>query len=71
MCRAPIRHAVIMRIELKAAHSDIAGALAELAKLPANVRAPAEDWIKRAQARAAAIQSSHHIAAEALAALGK
>ena len=63
--------AVVMRIEVKAAHADIAGALAELAKLPANVRAPAEDWIKRAEARTAAIQSGNRIAADALAALGK
>ena len=64
-------NAVVMRIELRAVHSDIAGALAEFAKLPANVREPAEDWIKRAEARAAAIQSGNQIAAEALAALGK
>ncbi len=63
--------AVIMRVELRAAHSDLAGALTELAKLPANVREPAEDWIKRAEARTAAIQSGNQIAAEALAALGK
>jgi hypothetical protein len=35
------------------------------------VRAPTQDWIKRAEARTAAIQSSNQIAAEALAALGK
>lgn len=63
--------AVIMRIEVRAAHSDVAGALAELAKLPDNVRAPAQDWIKRAEARTAAIQSANRIATEALAALGK
>jgi hypothetical protein len=63
--------AVIARIELKAAHFDADGALVELAKLPDNVRAPAQDWIKRMQARTAAIQSSNQIAAEALAALGK
>ena len=63
--------AVITRIEIRAAHSDLAGALAELAKLPDNVRAPAQDWIKRAEARTAAIRSSNQIAAEALAALGK
>jgi len=63
--------AVIMRVELRAANSDLAGAVAELAKLPANVRAPADDWIRRAEARTAAIQSANQIAAEALAALGK
>jgi hypothetical protein len=63
--------AVVMRIEVKAAQSDVAGALTELAGLPANVRAPAEEWIKRAEARKAAIQSGNQIAADALAALGK
>ncbi|MGE0260796.1 MAG: COG4223 family protein [Alphaproteobacteria bacterium] len=63
--------AVIMRIEVRAANSDLAGALAELAKLPDNVRAPAQEWIRRAEARTAAIRSSNQIAAEALAALGK
>ncbi len=63
--------AMVARIEFRAVHSDIAGALTELARLPANVRAPAEDWIKRAEARTAAIQSGNRIAADALAALGK
>ncbi len=63
--------AVIMRIEVKAVHADIAGALAELASLPANARAPAEAWIKKAQARAAAVEASQRVATEALASLGK
>ena len=63
--------AMVVRVEVKAAHADIAGALAELAKLPVNVRAPAEDWIKRAESRAAAVQSGNRIAADALTALGK
>jgi hypothetical protein len=63
--------AVIARIEFKAAHADLNGALAELAKLPADVRAPAEAWIKAAQARAAAIATSQRSAADALASLGK
>ena len=63
--------AVIARIEFKAAHADLNGALAELAKLPADVRAPADAWIKAAQARAAAIAASQQIAAGALTALGK
>ena len=54
--------AVIMRIEVKAAHADIAGALAELASLPAKARAPAEAWIKKAQARAAAVEASQRVA---------
>lgn len=63
--------AIISRIDAKAARSDIAGALADLAKLPANVRAPAEEWIKQAQAREAAVTSSRKFAGDALAALGK
>jgi hypothetical protein len=63
--------AIISRIDAKAARSDIAGALADLAKLPANVRAPAEEWIKQAQAREAAVMSSRRFAGDALATLGK
>ena len=63
--------AVIARIEFKAAHADLKGALTELATLPADVRAPADAWIKTAQARAAAIAASQRIAADALNALGK
>jgi hypothetical protein len=63
--------AVISRIEAKAARADIAGALAELTKLPAPVRAPAEDWIKKAQARTAAVDASRRLAADAFAALGR
>lgn len=61
--------AVIGRIEAKAARADIAGALADLAQLPASVRAPAEDWIKKAQARNAAVAASRQFAGDTLAAL--
>lgn len=63
--------AVISRIEAKAAQSDISGALAELAKLPPAVRAPAAAWIAKAEARAKALEASRRLAADALAALGK
>jgi hypothetical protein len=63
--------AVILRIEVKAARGDIAGALAELTQLPAPVRAPAEAWIKKAEARMAAVEASRQLAFNALAALGK
>jgi hypothetical protein len=62
---------VIARIELRAAHSDLTGALAELAKLPPSVRAPAEAWIQRAQARGNAVEASRRFAADTMAALGK
>lgn len=61
--------AVISRIEAKAARADIAGALADLAQLPVSVRAPAEDWIRKAQARNAAVAASRQFAGDALAAL--
>jgi len=54
-----------------AARDDLAGAVAELAKLPPSERAPAESWIKQAQARTAAIDASRRLAADALAGLGK
>ena len=62
---------VIARIEAKAARSDIDAALEELAKLPLAIRAPAEMWIKKAQARTAAIAASRQFARDALAPLGK
>jgi hypothetical protein len=62
---------VIGRVDTRAGRADIAGALAELAKLPASVRAPAEEWINKAQARTAAVDISRRIASDALAALGK
>jgi hypothetical protein len=63
--------AVLARIELRAAQADLASALAELAKLPAHARAPAQAWIAKAEARIAAIKASRQVAAESLAALGK
>jgi hypothetical protein len=67
--------AIVRRIEVKAANGDLTGdltgALAELAQLPPPVRAPAEAWIKKAQARAAAVEASRRLAADALAGLGK
>jgi hypothetical protein len=63
--------AVLIRIEQRAAQSDLAGALAELAKLPAHARAPAQDWIAKAQARLAAVAASRRFAANTFAALGK
>ena len=63
--------AVISRVELKAVRGDLPGALAELGNLPANVRAPAQGWIDKAQAREAALAASRAFAADALDALGK
>jgi hypothetical protein len=63
--------AILARVEAKAADADIAGALAELEALPAQMRAPAQDWIARGQARAAALEASRRLAAGSLAQLGK
>jgi hypothetical protein len=62
---------VIARINAAAARGDVAAALAEIAKLPDAPRALVDAWVKKAQAREAAIAASQHIAAAALAALGK
>jgi hypothetical protein len=63
--------AIVARSEAKAARGDFAGAAAELGGLPPNARAPAEAWIKSAQARTAAIDASRRLAADALAGLSK
>jgi hypothetical protein len=61
--------ATLTRIDAKAGRGDIAGVLAELKTLPPNVRAPAESWIKTAQAREAAIEASRRFAAAHVGAL--
>jgi hypothetical protein len=61
--------AIVARVEIKARRGDAAGALMELGTLPANVRAPAQAWIGKAQARAAAVAASRAFAADTLAAL--
>jgi len=52
-------------------HGDLAGALTEFGNLPETVRAPAQGWIAKAQARTAALAASRTFAADALAALAK
>jgi hypothetical protein len=63
--------AIVARAEAKVSRSDIAGAVSELTQLPPDARAPAETWIKSAQARIAAIDASRRLAADALSGLGK
>lgn len=63
------RGAILARIEQKAAHADIPGALAELAKLPPAARGPVQGWIAKAEARNKAIEVSRRFAADAVAAL--
>jgi hypothetical protein len=63
--------AVFGRAQAKAARGDLAGAAAELKALPADVRAPADEWIKKVEARRGALEASHRVVADALGALGK
>ena len=62
---------IIARINADAAHADIAAALTDLAALPDTAKPLAADWVKKAQARDAAIAASRDIAAAALAALSR
>ncbi len=62
---------VIARIDIDATRGDIAAALAGIARLPESARALAASWVKKAEAREAAIAASRRIAAEALAAIGR
>ena len=67
------RTAVLSRIEARAAAGNIAGALAELQKLPADARAPKQAelaaWTAKAEARTKAIDAARRLATEAVAAL--
>jgi len=60
---------ILARAEAKLGRGDIAGVLTELNALPPAVRAPAQDWIKAAQARDAAIEASRRFAAAHVGAL--
>jgi hypothetical protein len=63
--------AVLSRIAADAERGDLSAALAELGKLPPQVRAPAEAWIKKAQAREGALAAARALRTEALAGLSK
>ena len=63
--------ALIARLNADAARGDIDAALAEIAKLPDEARAPAQAWANKAGARRTALAESRHIAAQALAAMAK
>ncbi len=62
---------VIARINVDAAHADIAAALADIAKLPDATKSITAPWVKKAESRNAAIAASRRIAADAFAALNK
>jgi hypothetical protein len=63
--------AVIARIEGRAAAQSLDAARAELARLPADVRAPAQGWSAAAEKRAAALAAVQSLARDAVAALAK
>jgi hypothetical protein len=67
--RGDDRDAMLARIEQRAAQGDINGARAELAKLPPDVRAPAQAWTAKAEARSKAVEAARKLAADAVAAL--
>jgi hypothetical protein len=63
--------AVLARLEIDIAHADINGALADLGKLDAQTRAPAQEWIERAHARQAALAAADQLVAATARALGR
>ncbi len=62
---------VIARIAADAAHGDLPAALADVGRLPEAARSLADGWVKKAEARDAALAASRRIAADALAVLSK
>jgi hypothetical protein len=62
---------VITRADVKAANGNIAGALAEVKSLPAAVTAPAQGWIRKAEAQIAALAAARSLADGAIGALAK
>ena len=67
--RGDDRGAILARVEQRAAQGNIAGALAELAKLPRRAARRSQAWIAKAEARNKAIDASRRLAADAVAAL--
>ncbi len=63
--------AVVARMNSEAARGDFAAVLADAARLPDRARSAADNWVKKVEAREAAIAASRRIAADALAALSK
>jgi hypothetical protein len=63
--------AVLARVEIEAAHAAIDAALNDLGKLDAATRAPVQDWIRKAQARQAALAAARQFASETMHELSK
>jgi len=62
---------VIGRADVKATHGDLAGARTDVASLPPAVRAPAQSWIARVDARDAALAAARNLAENAIGTLAK
>lgn len=62
---------VISRAEVKATKGDLAGALTDLSRLPDAARAPAKDWMKKAETQVAAIAAARRLADAAVSGLAK
>ncbi len=67
--RGDDRGAILARVEQRASQGNIAGAMTELARLPADARAPMQAWIAKAEARGKALDAARRLAADAVAAL--
>jgi hypothetical protein len=63
--------AVIARLELKAGQNDLDGVVAEAGNLPPDARATIAPWIKRVQARGAALAAADRVATATLQHLGR
>ena len=61
----------IARLEVAAAHADIASALADIGKLPEQARQPAADWAAKAAAREKAIAAARSFASDTARGLAK
>jgi hypothetical protein len=53
---------VLARLDVDAAHNDVAAAAADIGKLPEAAQAPAKDWLARVKARQAALAASAELA---------
>ena len=62
---------VIARLNVEAAHADLAAALTDIARLPQAAQTLAAPWVQKVNARNTALAAARHIATDALAALGK
>jgi len=62
---------VIVRVNVDTARGDIAASRADIGALPAPAQALAAAWVKKADAREAALTASRRVAADALAALAR